>query len=52
MLYFEVVHKYRVTEWWGAGEKWNTGNEKFAESEADAGAKMLIYLIEKRFIAT
>lgn len=38
-----------VTEWWEVKE-WDLDTRKFADSEANARAKMLIYLLENKLI--
>ena len=39
-----------VTEYHSVSDDWECGDEKFAKTEADARAKMLIYLIENKLI--
>jgi hypothetical protein len=39
-----------TTEWHGANKDWAEGNMKFADTEADARAKMLCYLLENKLI--
>ncbi|SRR6266702_6047336 len=41
-----------VTEWSGIPLEWDRSEQKFAHTEADARAKMLIYLIEHELVKT